>query len=463
MLIREIPRIKDAKITVMGLGFFGGGGRVTRYLVKNGAKVTVTDLKPEKELKETIDSLSGLPITFHINGHTEKDFTDADLIIVNPAVPPDSPFLSIAQKNNIPLETELNLFFKMCKAKIIGVTGSNGKTTTTTLIGEVLKKSPKKVWVGGNIGKSLLEEVDEIQQNDLVVLEISSFQLENLAVLNKSPHISVLLNITPNHLDRHKTMENYINAKKNIIKYQGKNDWAILNWDDPTVREFANSIKSKTKFFSIKEPVSNGAFCLNEKICLTDKNIKIEIDVSNRKIPGWFNLQNMVAATGAIYTAIGNEWKLWKNACEEVFNTFKGVEHRLELVCERNGVKFYNDSIATNPESTIAALDTISPPIILIAGGYDKNLPFDELAKKIPEKVHCLILMGQTADKIEELVKKEKDNIKLYKAQSLDEAVRVAKKEAVSGDTVLLSPACASYDMFRNFAERGKLFKKLVT
>jgi len=462
MFIRHIPNLKNAKVTVMGLGLFGGGVGVTRYLARKGATVTVTDTKTANELSESITQLKDLPITFNLGGHNEEDFTNSDLIIVNPAIPSDSPYLNLAIKNSIPLETEMNLFMKLCKARTIGITGSNGKTTTTALIGEILNKSPIKTWTGGNIGKSLLEYVDEIKQDDIVVLELSSFQLENLSHIQVSPTIAVVTNITPNHLDRHKTMDNYINAKKSILRYQRNDDCAILNWDDTIVRHFTSHTKGKILFFSIKEKLVNGAFSSGEKIQFSSDNYPQEINIAGRKLLGQFNIQNMLAATAAVFASAGNIWRDWHKDAERVFNEFTGVEHRLEFVCNIKGVKYYNDSIATNPESTIVALDTLPSPIILIAGGYDKKLAFDKLADKIAEKVKYLILIGQTANIIKDLVKKREQNISIDIASSLKDAVYLAKNKATRGDTILLSPACASYDMFRNFAERGNIFKKIA-
>src|SRR6185436_17297074 len=247
-LLREVPALDGRRVTVMGLGLFGGGLGVTRFLVKAGAKVTITDSKSETDLRESIEQLRLLPVTFRLGGHDERDFRDADLVIVNPAVPETNPCLKLARA----LETEMNLFFKLCRAKtILGVTGSNGKTTTTTLMGEILQKHPRRSWVGGNIGISLLEKLPEIGPDDLVALELSSFQLENLGVLERSPHVGVVLNISPNHLDRHGTMENYTEAKRQMVRHQQPGDTKILNWDDPTVKGFASGSPAENYYFSL--------------------------------------------------------------------------------------------------------------------------------------------------------------------------------------------------------------------
>jgi UDP-N-acetylmuramoylalanine--D-glutamate ligase len=447
-LTRDLPALEGKRVTVMGLGLFGGGLGVTRFLVRSGAKVTVTDSKSETDLRESVEALRPLPVTLKLSGHDERDFRDADLVIVNPAVPETNPYLRLARA----LETEMNLFFKFCRAKtILGVTGSNGKTTTTTLIGEILKKHPRRSWVGGNIGISLLESLPDIGPDDLVALELSSFQLENLGVLKRSPNIGVVLNLSPNHLDRHGTMENYIAAKRQIVSHPPL-ETKVLNWDDPIVRGFASP--TGTSYFSLKERPPAGAWAHDETIEV-DAAI---LDVRRRKIPGWFNLANMAAAAAATATLKG--WIGWKAACEEIFNTFPGVEHRLEFVAEKGGVKYYNDSKATDAEATIAALDTLPGPFVLILGGFDKKTPWESLARAVAEKpVRAAVLMGQTAPAIEAALRAAPRVPEILRVPSIEDAVRVPARP---GETVLLSPACASWDMYRNFTERGLRFKALV-
>ncbi len=444
-LTRDLPPLEGRRVTVMGLGLFGGGLGVTRFLVRSGAKVTVTDAKSEGELRESVEQLRSLPVTLKLGGHDERDFRDADLVIVNPAVPESNPYLKLARA----LETEMNLFFKLCRAKtILGITGSNGKTTTTTLVGEILKKHPRRSWVGGNIGISLLESLPEIAPDHIVALELSSFQLENLGTLDRSPNVGVVLNISPNHLDRHGTMENYIAAKRQIVTHA---ETRILNWDDPVVRGFASA---GTRYFSLKEAPAAGAWAHNERIDVDGRSL----DVRRRKLPGWFNLANMAAA--AVATAAPTPWSGWQAACEDVFNTFPGVEHRLEFVTEKGGVKFYNDSKATDAEATIAALDTLPGPFVLLLGGFDKKTPWETLARAVAEKpVRAVVLMGQTAPAIEAALRAAPRVPEIHRAASLDEAVRVLARP---GEIVLLSPACASWDQYRNFTERGLKFKALV-
>jgi UDP-N-acetylmuramoylalanine--D-glutamate ligase len=457
-LVTGTPGLDGRRVTVMGLGLFGGGAGVTRFLVRRGAKVTVTDAKPELDLRESVEELKGLPLTLRLGGHDERDFRDADLVIVNPAVPESNPFLKLAPA----LETEMNLFFKLCPAACtVGITGSNGKTTTTTLAGEVLKRGPRRAWVGGNIGGSLLESLDDIGAEDVVLLELSSFMLENLGVIKRSPHVGVVMNLSPNHLDRHGSMENYAAAKRQIVAHQGAGDVKVLNADDPLVRPFESASSSRTCFFSLKEKMESGATVEQETIRFQMDGILHLLDLSFRRVPGWFNLQNMAAAATATYAAVGRDWPSWRETCEAVFNTFPGVEHRLEFVTEKGGVKYYNDSKATDAEATIAAIETLPGPFVLILGGFDKKTPFDSLARAVSARpVRACVLLGQTAPAIEAALRAQPRVPEIARVASLEEAVRVPARP---GETVLLSPACASWDMFRNFTERGRAFKALVS
>jgi UDP-N-acetylmuramoylalanine--D-glutamate ligase len=447
----------------MGLGLFGGGAAVTRALARRGARLTVTDLKPADLLRESVAALEGFDVALHLGGHREEDFTGADLVVVNPGVPADSPYLRAAAEAGVPLESETNLFFKWCRAeRIVGVTGSNGKTTTTALIGEILSRGPQRVRVGGNIGRPLIEQADRVAPGEIVVLELSSFQLEHLGAIGRSPRVAVVMNLTPNHLDRHGTMEEYARAKRQIVAHQGEDDWNVLNRDDEAVRGFAELSPARTSHFSIRQSVAHGTWASGDGIHLRAPDTEATLDVSKRILPGWFNLQNMAAAAAATFVAAGGDWRDWGPACEDVFSTFRGVEHRLEYVGETGGVRVYNDSIATNPESTVAALGTLAGPIVLIAGGYDKKLAFEGLAAALHGRVRLLVLTGETAGAIERSVRAVPEPPEIVRAAAFDDAVRLAPRACRSGDTLLLSPACASFDQFRNFAERGRRFKQLV-
>jgi UDP-N-acetylmuramoylalanine--D-glutamate ligase len=466
-----ISRLKNKRVTVMGLGLFGGGVGITRWLYKQGARITVTDLRKSSELKESLKALSSIKnIKYHLGKHYINDFIKTDLLVVNPAVSKDSPYLIEAKKNLVHLETENNLFFQVCPCLIIGITGSNGKTTTVALLEKMLAGTGRKIWVGGNIGRqSLLERVHLIKKEDIVILELSSFQLEDLDLIKQSPDISVITNISPNHLDRHKTMHNYTKAKKSILRYQNYKSYAVLNNNDKEVRKWAKDCPGKILYFGNSKHSHDGACIIGHRFCTVRNNRYQPVcQTSETKLLGDFNLENVTAAlaVASIFDVPGNHLK-------NVIRNFKGVEHRLEFVSEINGVKYYNDSIATNPNSTIGAIKAIAGNLHLILGGYDKQLPFDELAEQITHvhyrRIKSIILLGATAGKIEQSLLKSdlgchlQNEIMLLKANDLSGAVLLAEKIARRHETVLFSPACASFDMFRNFAERGEFFKKAVT
>ena len=454
-------RFKNKRVTVMGLGLFGGGVGVTKFLVSQGAEVTVTDLKTAEELSQSLKLLNGLPIKLRLGRHFEEDFSNVNLLIVNPAVPNESKFLQIARDNGVCIDTELNIFFKLCSAPIIGITGSNGKSTTTSLVGEMLKESGISTWVGGNIGISLLEHIDEINKDDVVVLEISSFQLDHLNKIKMSPYISIVTNLVQNHLDRHKTMLEYINAKKSIIRFQKKDSYSILNYDDQELKRWENECKSNILWFSATKELELGAFLYKNEIIINYNMKKYVIPcISRIKIKGVHNLQNIMAAACAA-SIIGSDAKSIVKAIVK----FPGLEHRLEYVCSINGVKYYNDSKATTPEAAIAGIRAFDSPIILIAGGYDKGASFNQFAQECVKRTKSVFLFGETAKNIHELIKNvkgKKAKPEVYLAASLDDSIRKTSTVAEVDDIVLLSPACASYDMFINYEERGKRFKELV-
>lgn len=445
----------------MGLGLFGGGVGVARFLIKQGAHVTVTDLRNSAELAQSLKQLEGMPITYKLGGHYEEDFINTDMIIVNPAIPKNSKYLQIARSRHVPLETEINIFFTLCPAPIIGITGSNGKSTTTTLTGLMLQLTLRKTWIGGNIGRSLLADIEGIKSSDIVVLELSSFQLDGLHDLQKSPHISILTNISPNHLDRHPNMEDYIRAKKSVVLYQKRGDYAVLNYDDPELRKWEQDCKGNVLWYSTKYPQENGVFINNNNITLCVNGRQNQWScVDQIKIPGDHNLHNILAASCAAFIMGAQEDHIYK-----VVTSFGGLEHRLEFVREVNGVCFYNDSKATTPESAIAAITAFKKPVILIAGGYDKGSSFEEFARVCAGNTKAVILIGKTAGKIKELVTKNKGLLErplIERANTFQEAFQLACTLAQSGDVVVLSPACASYDMFINYEERGRQFKDMV-
>jgi UDP-N-acetylmuramoylalanine--D-glutamate ligase len=437
------------KVLVMGLGRFGGGVDCAEFAARAGAKVIVTDSAPAEKLSDSIDKLKEFSdIEFHLGSHDPDDFRQTDIIIANPAVPDDNEFLEIARRNNKFITSQINIFFELCPAQIVGITGANGKSTTTALTAHLLRNtSIENVWLSGNIGNQpLLTILDKIKADDLVVLELSSFQLESMAQIAKAPNVALLTNLTPNHLDRHGTFENYCAAKENIFKYQKLNDncsaVSIFNAEDKIAAQWFEKFNK-----------DSGRICIRFSSGDVSKDIR-----DSFTLPGRANLSNLAAAI-AIVRHFGIDDEQIKKSLPE----FKPLPHRLEFIAEINGVSWYNDSIATTPQSAIAALEAFDQPKIIIAGGYDKNLPFDELGQKIAASAKAAILLGQTAAKIESAIQLSPQiGVKIQIVNSLSEAVQSATRLAAPGDVVLLSPACASYDMFENFQQRGQEFTKLV-
>jgi len=446
--------ISGKNVLVMGLGQFGGGADSAIFACESGAKVTVTDLADEKMLEESLARLGDCDIEYHLGGHCAEDFKNADVVIVNPAVPPDSKFLQIAHKANKLITSQIEIFFGLCPCLIVGITGANGKSTTAALTAQLLREGIgqegieyKRVWLSGNIGnRPLLGMLEGTDAEDIVVLELSSFQLEQLCRIEKAPDVSVITNLTPNHLDRHGTFEAYCRAKENIFKFQkpraDKPSVSIFNADDPITADWFEHY-NKTPF----------------RRCLTFKASDVP-DAFRRvfKLPGAANLSNLAAAA-----AVARELGVTDDRIAKAVGMFEALPHRLELVTEIDGTRWYNDSIATTPASAIAALEAFEAPKIIIAGGYDKHLPFDELGRKIAQKAKAAILIGKTAAKIAEAISAAgQTRVQVEFADSIAEAVDCANRLAENGDVVLLSPACASYDMFKNFQQRGQVFRGLV-
>jgi len=431
----------DKKVLIMGLGRFGGGVDVAEFAVGAGAKVIVTDLAPAAQLSDSIDKLEEFPdIEFHLGSHDPADFKQADVIIANPAVPGDNEFLQLARRNNKFVTSQINIFFELCPAQIIGITGANGKSTTTALTAHLLKKTIsdirhtryENVWLSGNIGNQpLLTILDKIKANDLVVLELSSFQLEQLAEIQKAPKVALLTNLTPNHLDRYGTFANYCAAKENIFKFQKPNE------NCPAVSIFNAEDKIAAEWFE-RYSKDTGRICISFSTDDVSKEVR-----DSFTLPGRANLSNLAAAI-----VIAKHFGIDDDSIKNSLPKFKPLPHRLELVEEINGVRWYNDSKATTPQSAITALEAFDRLVIIIAGGYDKDLPFEELGQKIATSAKTAILIGQTAPKIADAIQIfPETNTKIQIVDSLAEAVQLAARLAVSGDVVLLSPACASYDM----------------
>lgn len=458
----QLNRWEGRKVAVVGLGV--SNLAVIEYLVPRNAQITACDRKTADELGERWEKLRQYPIAFNLGEGYLAGLQSYDWVFLAPGLPKALPEITALAHTHVQVSSEMGLFMSLNPAPTVGVTGSSGKTTTTTLIGNMLGVE-HTVFIGGNIGTPLLGYIGDITRDDWVVLELSSFQLE---ILDRSPNIAVLTNITPNHLDVHPSMEAYITAKKRIYQFQTPQDCLILNYDDPITRGLADEARSSVYFFSRKEEVEKGAFVSGGKIVLrnippladgTDREL---CDIRDIRLVGTHNLENVLAAvTAAGLSGASTE------ALVSVITTFTGVSHRLEKVREVDGIQFYNDSIATTPARAIAGINAFAEPIVLIAGGYDKNLPFDEFADVVVQRVKSVVLMGATADKIEQAIRKKEKllgrEVPIVRTESLEDAVNRASDLASPGDVVLMSPACASYDMFRNYEERGDRFKELVS
>jgi len=423
------------RVTVVGLGRFGGGVGVTRWLCAQGARVTVSDKAPPDELADSLGQLEGLDVALHLGGHDKADFLEADLLVVNPAVEPDAPLLTAAGEAGVARTTEINLFLQRCRAPVAGVTGSVGKSTVTAMIGDILATG-YTVHVGGNIGGSLLEDLPRIADEHLVVLELSSFQLEATPAVGISPHVAVVTNLAPNHLDRHGTMGAYADAKKNIFRFQNADDVLILNSADAEIVKWREEAPGKAVFF---DP--------------GDKPFELAV-------AGRHNQANAQAAWAA-----ARQFGISRAPAAAALRDFPGLPHRLQLVADHRGVRYYNDSKCTTPGGAIVALEAFGPrEAVLIAGGYDKGVGFDELGKAIAHRAKVLVAVGATRDGIAAAVEKHRagEVPEIVPVDDFGSAVRAAAERAGPGDVVLLSPACASYDMFTNYEQRGDTFTELV-
>lgn len=443
-------------VSVLGLGI--SNMPLIRLLVKYGATVTGFDKKERGEIDKAVsDELfhQNVPVVL---GKDYLDSIEADYIFRTPGMRPDLPQLIKSAQNGSVITSEMELFFKLCPCPIIGITGSDGKTTTTTIISEILKKQGKTVHVGGNIGTPLLDKIPDMKPSDFAVVELSSFQLISM---KQSPHIAVITNIAPNHLDVHKDMAEYVRAKENIFTHQNESDIVVLNASCQYTGRQKELSCGTVRLFSPHFQINNGICCDEEWIYRVCDNKRENIlKRSDILLVGFHNVENYMAAISALYGIADNE------SIISVAKEFKGVEHRIEFVREVCGVKYYNDSIASSPTRTIAGLHSFSQPVILIAGGSDKHIPFTALAEEICKNVKYLILVGATAQAIKSAVIRselyDSSKIPIFIADNLNAAVNAAKDFAREGDIVTMSPACASFDLYKNFMERGNLFKSIV-
>lgn len=442
-------KIRGKKIAFIGIGV--SHEELIFKFAKAGALVTLCDKRNADDIPEK-DRLLKAGVTLK-TGADYLENIEADMVLRTPGMYYNHPALVKMRQNGVFLTSEMELFFELCPCKIYAITGSDGKTTTSNLIAQMLKGAGKTVHLGGNLGRALLPICDKIQKDDIAVVELSSFQLISM---KKSPELAVVTNISPNHLDVHGTMEEYVGAKKNIFLYQDKNDRLILNADNEPCRELEKEAVANVEFFSYSKGEGKAFLDKDGYLCLGGERI---MHKSLIKLPGEHNVENYLTAIAAVGDEVGAE------VIRYVAENFGGVEHRIEFVREVNGARYYNDSIASSPTRSIAGLRAFDRKVILIAGGYDKNLSFAPLAPIIKERVKILITLGVTAEKIENAVLEDSSPLpapEIIRVKNMDEAVLEAHKQAREGDVVLMSPACASFDMYRNFELRGKHFKELV-
>lgn len=445
--------LKDKKVLVMGIGI--SGVSTIRALDKLGAEIIISDMKTEYELKEILKEIKNIELESYL-GKKEIDLSKIQLIIKSPGIPPSNPILLEAMDKNIKIINDIELGSAVSKSKnIIAITGTNGKTTTTILTGEIFKADKRNSFIGGNIGNSIITDMIDAKEPDIFILETSSFQLEN--TIDFKPKISLILNISPDHLDWHGEFEKYVDAKKRIFINQDSSDYTVLNYDDKLVRSFQKEVKSNIIWFSVNEKLNRGVYIEDGNIIINiDKKKKILISIDKLLLKGKHNLENILASV-AVSVIMGVSIEI----IESTLLSFKGVEHRLEFVVEKNGRIFFNDSKATNIDSSKKAIEAIGAPIILIAGGYDKNIEFDDLIDSFNGKVKALILLGATSSKIKEIGLKYGFN-ETYIVKNMKEAVNLSYNLSEAGDNILLSPACASWGMFKDFKERGEVFKQMV-
>lgn len=444
--------IKGKKTAVVGIGV--SNRPLIDFLISMEARVSAFDKKTEDQLGSFANELKSKGVELILGENYLEELKGFDVIFKTPSMRFDHPCLAAERERGAYITSEMEEFVRHCPAKVFGVTGSDGKTTTTTLIYKILKEQGYNTWIGGNIGTPLFSHIEEINENDKVVLELSSFQL---MTMNVSTDVAIVTNLSPNHLDIHKNMEEYIEAKENIFKFQHGDDLLILNKDNEITNSMAGAARGRVMQFSIKEKIDDGAYFKDGTLFIKDSPVcKLE----EIKLMGMHNVENLLAAFCAVSSDASIE------SMRNVATTFNGVEHRNEFVRELNGVKYYNDAIATSPTRTLAGLNSFAKPVILIAGGYDKKIPFEPLAEGAYTKVKALILVGKTKYLIKEAFEKVMEDNKhvmdIIMTDTLEEAVNKATGVAKIGDIITLSPACASFDMFPNFEAKGNAYKDIV-
>ena len=456
MTLQEyIASLRGRTVAVIGIGV--SNTPLLRLLLREGIAVTACDRSDRAKLGALAEDLETAGAVLRLGDGYLQDL-DQDVIFRTPGLRPDVPELEAARARGSVITSEMEVFFQVCPCPIIAVTGSDGKTTTTTIIAELLRAAGHTVHVGGNIGHPLLAEAGSIRPTDWAVLELSSFQL---MTMTRSPHIAVLTNLAPNHLDVHKSMEEYVWAKENIFRHQQSGDIAIFNLDNAITRELSAHAPGRVLYFSRQAEPESGVFLRGDAvISRRDGRERQIMTTEDIRLPGVHNVENYMAAIAAVDGLVPDD------VIRTFARAFNGVEHRIELVRTWHGVRFYNDSIASSPSRTIAGLRSFKEKVILIAGGYDKHIPFDVLGPEVVEHVKLLILCGATADKIRAAVEQapgyRPGHPEILDVTPFQKAVETARDRAVPGDVVTLSPACAAFDQFKNFMERGKTFKAIV-
>lgn len=443
--------IADRRVAICGIG--NNNLPVIHLFLKNGANVIACDKRTESELGDIAQELRDAGAELQL-GETYLDNLNVDLILRTPGMKPYLPPFEAARERGITVTSEMELFFDLCEAPIYAVTGSDGKTTTTTIVAGLLDAAGIKTFVGGNIGRALLPYVEDISADDAAVVELSSFQLTRM---EQSPHVAVVTNVAPNHLDWHTDMQEYIDAKRNLVSHQKAEDRAVLNLDNAITNEFADCCASDVWQFSRQGRVKKGCWLNEQRQIVLSDGVEDHIVMSTQdiRIPGEHNVENYMAAIAAVWGSVKTE------DIVRFARSFGGVEHRSELVRELGGVRWYNDSIGSSPSRTIAGLRAFDRKVILIAGGYDKHIPYDPLGPVAAETAKTAILMGATADAIERAIRAH-SNLPIHRVKNMEEAVSLAHSLAVAGDIVFMSPASASFDMYKNFEVRGNHFKSLV-
>lgn len=444
---------KDKRVLVSGVA---KSGISAAYLLKKlGAYVTIQDAKTEDKLGNVVDELRNNDFKLYLGANPDDIIEDMDILVMSPGVPTDLPFVNKARELNIPVIGEIELAYLFSEAPVIGITGTNGKTTTTTLVGDIVKAYFQKAFVVGNIGNPFADIALDTNENSVVVAELSSFQLETIKEFK--PKVSAVLNITPDHLNRHHTLENYIASKERVFENQSGEDYCILNYNDETTRAMAEKTKAKVVFFSLNNEIQEGIYSDEKSIYIRALGYSEKvIDIEELNILGGHNVENAMAAIGCCI-AVGVPMDIVKKVLKE----FRAVEHRIEYVTTIKDIEFYNDSKGTNPDASIKAVEAMKRPICIIAGGYDKGSDYSEWIDTFKGRVKFVAVIGAVKDKIADTLNKAGfNNYKI--AESFEEAIDLCYENAVPGDCVLLSPACASWDMFKSYEQRGEIFKEYV-